>query len=332
MSFQDQQGFSKMGNWYKGNLHSHTVNSDGMLTPDESVQLYRANGYQFLCLSEHDLYTDYTRKYNTEDFLILPGVEASAILFEKAGKMNRLKVHHMHGILGTKEMQENAQMPLFTHRENLKVPVYYGSWDGAKVAQELADSLIERGCIVTYNHPIWSRVNAEEFIHTKGIFGLEIFNYNTVNESGTGYDTTYWDVMLREGTHIHGIAADDNHNEGLFDDACGGYIVVRAEKLTHENIIQSLLSGNYYSSAGPEIYDWGIKDGVAYVECSAVSRVNFIAGNYVNAGITVMPSKEGESLNRAEFRLKGNESYIRVECVDAEGKRAWTNTIWTGGK
>ena len=33
------RGFSEHGNWYKGNLHSHTVNSDGMRTPEEPVDL-----------------------------------------------------------------------------------------------------------------------------------------------------------------------------------------------------------------------------------------------------------------------------------------------------
>ena len=62
--------------------------------------------------------------------------------------------------------------------------------------------------------------------------------------------------MLREGKKIFAFASDDNHNEGIFDDACGGYIVVKAEKLTHEDIVQNMLAGNYYSSSGPEIYDW----------------------------------------------------------------------------
>ena len=36
------RGFSEKGNWYKGNLHSHTVNSDGMLTPEQSVSLLKS--------------------------------------------------------------------------------------------------------------------------------------------------------------------------------------------------------------------------------------------------------------------------------------------------
>lgn len=58
------QGFSKEGNWYKGNLHSHTTNSDGMLTPKEAVALFREQGYHFLCFSEHDKYTDYRQEFD----------------------------------------------------------------------------------------------------------------------------------------------------------------------------------------------------------------------------------------------------------------------------
>ena len=208
------------------------------------------------------------------------------------------------------------------------MPVYYGDWDGAAVAQQLADELAARGCITTYNHPVWSRVEEREFVDTDGIFGLEIFNYNTVNESGTGYDTAHWDVMLRKGRRIHGFASDDNHNEGLFDDACGGYVWVKADGLTHDNIISALVEGNYYSSSGPKIYDWGIREGVVYVDCSPVNRVNVIAGGYVNGGRTVMCGSLQETMTRAEYPLNGDETYVRVECVDANGRTAWSNAIF----
>ena len=322
------EGFKGRGNWYKGNLHSHTVNSDGKLTPAESVKLFQDNGYHFLCLSEHDLYTDYRKEFDSPEFIILPGLEASAVLFEKEDGIHRKKVHHIHGILGTELMQQKAVTPLFRHMERLEVPVYYGEWDGAAVAQQLADELAARGCITTYNHPVWSRVEEREFVDTDGIFGLEIFNYNTVNESGTGYDTAHWDVMLRKGRRIHGFASDDNHNEGLFDDACGGYVWVKADGLTHDNIISALVEGNYYSSSGPEIYDWGIREGVVYVDCSPVNRVNVIAGGYVNGGRTVMCGSLQETMTRAEYPLNGDETYVRVECVDASGRTAWSNAIF----
>lgn len=319
---------SKEGHFYKGNLHSHTVNSDGKLKPEESVALFKEHGYSFLCFSEHDLYTDYSEQFNTKDFIILPGLESSANLLRQEGSKDRLKVHHIHGILGTKKMQEEATEPLYQHMEHVAPPIYYGEWDGAKVAQELCDKMRAHGCITTYNHPIWSRVRDEEFSNTQNITALEIFNYNTVNESGTGYDVTYWDCMLREGKKIWAVATDDNHNEGIFDDACGGYIVVQADQLEHDAIIEAIIAGKYYSSSGPQIYEWGIREGEAYVSCSDVYRINFVTGNLVNDGITYMGKSFEDTIQRGSYQLKGHEEYIRVECIDKYGRCAWSNPIF----
>ena len=321
-------GFTEGGNWYKGNLHSHTVNSDGCLTPEESVKLFREHGYHFLCFSEHDLYTDYREEFDCEDFIILPGLEASAVLYESEDAKLRQKVHHIHGILGTKEMQEHAKKKPYQHMEKHPVAKYYGTWDGADAAQKLADEMTSRGMIATYNHPIWSRVRDEEFIHTTGLWALEIYNYGTVNESATGYDETYWDVMLREGKRIFVFASDDNHNDGIVEDACGGYIVVKADILSHEEIIKNMMAGNYYSSSGPEIYDWGIRDGRAYVTSSPVYRIDFIVGNCINDGGSIVCSSVDETIQSGEYTLKGHEKYVRVKCTDRYGKTAWSNPIF----
>ena len=324
--------FEKEGNWYKGNLHSHTTISDGMLTPEESVKLYCENGYSFLCLSEHEIFTDFREQFNTENFIILPGIESSSILYKEKGSGQRLKVHHLHGILGTQEMQDNATAGLLKHLEYVPPQKWFGSWDGPKSAQQIADLLRSKGCIVTYNHPIWSRVEEVDFIDTKGILAIEIFNYNTVQESNTGYDVVYWDTLLRRGKPMLAFAADDNHNEGLFRDACGGWIMVKAESLTHDNIITAIMEGNYYSSSGPEIYDWGIKDGEAFVRCGSVNRIHFVAGNHINDGTTILGKEFENSLTGATYKLKGHESYIRAECVDKLGRTAWTNPIIIGEK
>ena len=182
MRFENMRGLPHGGRQFKGNLHSHTTNSDGMLTPAQAVELFRAQGYHFLCLSEHDHYTDYSSELGREDFLILPGLEASANLMVSKDDHRRRKTHHMHGILGTWAMQQAAKQR-FAPSELLPPVRCFGEWDGAAVAQQVADTLREHGCFVTYNHPIWSRVEPQEFIGVEGVWALEIYNYNTVNES-----------------------------------------------------------------------------------------------------------------------------------------------------
>ena len=326
------QGFSDKGNWYKGNLHSHTTNSDGKWTPEEAIKNFKSKGYSFLCLSEHDIYTDYRNVYDREDFILLPGVEASAVLFNSRNDWKPLKVHHIHGILGTEAMQKGAVKSL-EHMEALKPPVFFESWEGAEVAAALSEKLKSMGFFTAYNHPVWSRVEESEVVNTEGLWAIEIYNYNTVNECNLGYDTLYWDQMLRKGKRVFATATDDNHNGGKFPDAFGGWIMVKSEILDHESIVSNMLKGNYYSSSGPEIFDFGVRmtaggdNREVYIKCSSVSHINFIVGNCVGDGATLWPPIEA-TLTEAIYPLKGHETYVRVECVDKAGRMAWTNPIF----
>ena len=360
----NRRGFTQEGNWYRGNLHCHTNQSDGVLSPAEVAKLYRKNGYQFLCISDHERYADYREELDREDFILLPGVESSVNLVkagdkpltaseehplvsrdvwmeERQGLQAVLKTHHIHGILGTEEMVQNARKPAYARREDLPVAMYPQKWDGLAAAQRQIDEFRSRGCLVMYNHPLWSKVRPEEYLDLQGVWAVEIYNHSTVLDSGLGVDTRDWDAILETGRQIYGVASDDNHNTRPIPDSCGGWVVVKARELTHEAIVQSLLAGNFYASSGPQIYDWGIRDGVAYVDCSPSERVNFICGGPVNSGITVLKGQEGylteeerfahrEFLEHAEYRLSGMETYIRVECVDRNGKMAWSNAIMLG--
>lgn len=325
---KEYHGFKNCGNWYKGNIHSHTTISDGMLTPEQSVKLYKENGYHFLCFSEHDIFTDYREQFNTETFIIVPAVEGSVVLYRAKGTNERYKIHHLHGILGTQAMQDAAPLGTYKHMQYIPPMKFFGEWTGPEAAQEVADMLRDHGCVTTYNHPIWSRVTEEEFIYTEGISALEIFNFNTVQESNTGYDVTYWDRMLRMGRRMNAFASDDNHNEGLFEDSCGGWICVQAPDLSHDSIVQNFIDGNYYSSSGPEIHDWGVRDGKVWIDTSAVNHVNFVCGNIINDGITVLGERFKDTLSHAKYQLKGHETYVRVEAVDRYGRTAWTNPIY----
>src|SRR5688500_4476438 len=73
--------------WYKGNTHTHTLNSDGDSTPDEVVRWYREHGYQFLVLTDHNFVTsiDGLNALHGADerFLVVRGEEVSS----KAGEL-----------------------------------------------------------------------------------------------------------------------------------------------------------------------------------------------------------------------------------------------------
>src|SRR5688500_17510951 len=67
--------------WFKGNTHTHTLNSDGDSTPDEVVRWYREHGYHFVFLTDHNFITDVSALqalHGADDrFLVIKGEEVS---------------------------------------------------------------------------------------------------------------------------------------------------------------------------------------------------------------------------------------------------------------
>ena len=80
--------------WYKGNTHTHTLNSDGDSTPDDVVRWYREHGYNFLVLSDHNFLTsvDGLNALHAADqqFLVIKGEEVTDTFGPKPVHVNGL--------------------------------------------------------------------------------------------------------------------------------------------------------------------------------------------------------------------------------------------------
>ena len=50
--------FNAPGRWFRGNLHTHSTNSDGLLSPEEVLRFYKDRGYDFLAISDHRVTTE----------------------------------------------------------------------------------------------------------------------------------------------------------------------------------------------------------------------------------------------------------------------------------
>lgn len=103
-----------------------------------------------------------------------------------------------------------------------------------------------------------------------------------------------------------------------------GSIVVKAPSLSKEAIILAIEEGSFYSSTGPEILSFEVKNNVVSVTCSEVNKIEFIT--YEHHGHTEWA--QGESLTEASYKLNGDEKYVRVVCVELNGKTAWSNPIF----
>lgn len=303
--------FSLPGQWFKGNLHAHSTNSDGQLRPEQVIQWYRSRGYHFLALTEHRVLTE--AREVAEDFILLSGVEMDGI-DPTAGN------YHLVG-LGLKRAPDLSFYQGDRHWLETIVDM-----------QEMIAALREVGATVFLAHPYWSGEMSKNLLQMEGCIGVEVWNGACEVWDCKGLSVVHWDDLLAAGRRLWGIGADDCHWWPGRDDAGLGWVWVKAAELTSEAILAALEQGHFYASSGPQIHELRLESGEVYVRCSPAVAIDFIGVGSLSRRIVAPP---GETITEATYRLDekyaGREKflrYLRVACQDAQYRWAWSNPIF----
>ena len=229
--------------WYKGNTHTHTLNSDGDSTPDDVVRWYREHGYQFLVLTDHNFVTsvDGLNALHGADerFLVIRGEEVTSRAGDKPIHVNGLDVER-------------------------RVEPATGSSVG-EVLQRAVDGIRSASGVPHINHPNFGwAITGQELQQVRNNSLFEIFNGHPQvnNEGGGGVPglEEVWDRILTSGTMLYGIAVDDAHHfkQPGNPQASGpgrGWVMIRAARLETKALLEALESGNFYASTGVVLDD-----------------------------------------------------------------------------
>ena len=310
---------SSLPQW-KGNVHMHTIRSDGKLTPPELAGKYKDLGYNFIVISDHEVYWD-SEELDSDGFLVLGGTESSVsmdrdnpwLLEYRAGYSHRAQ--HF-GVIKDPTMSKDGQK--FVHDQF--VPRVFDR--GIDTWNYAVQYLKDHGNIVFINHADWSKLTPELMMATYGCFAMEIWNSGNVEYCGGRDDSYIWDYLLRYGRRIYAIAGDDAHIAGA---ALGdSFNMVQCPELTREGLVDAFKRGAFYASCGPVFKDIRVEDGILKMDFSPVRRVEVVAfdgeGN----------SRYGvESLiEHYEWPIKPYFKYIRPFITDDNGRTAWAQPIF----
>jgi len=306
-----QQAFTGSGKMLKGGLHCHTTRSDGRGTPEEVIRLHRANGYDFLALTDHRFY-NYTNFAPETGLTILPGMEFDNPIEREKG----FRTFHTVCLGPLKEDGNGYEQDQRLESGRAKDQFEY---------QAYLDDIHAKGNLTVYCHPEWSSTPARYFEKMEGNFAMEIYNSGCAQDCQMDMDAAYWDEILGQGKVIYGVATDDGH---AMKNHCCGWVMVNAENNVR-SILDALKEGKFYSSCGPEITNFYVEDGRAVVQCSDAACVRFHSDRHP----TRFVQDAGGKLTRAEFSLldkNGNlqYDYIRAVVIDKDGNKAWTNPIF----
>jgi hypothetical protein len=281
--------FTKSGNWYKTNLHTHSTTSDGKLILSDVVKKYRSLGYNVLAITDHEKSND-VNGYSDANFILISGMETHPKC-HTASKFHLVCLNLPAGFVMPKELE----------------------------VQQRIDLVKKVGGEVIFAHPYWSGHTINEIAPLNGIIGLEVYN-NTCYECGKGISSVQWDDVLKSKKYIAGFANDDMHEPNI---AGGGWNMVKAEKLTPDAVMKAIKAGCFYSTSGPKIEDFRVEGNKVYLRCSPAKEIRLIDNAH---GGQIIRAKGSQLLTKFEKEVK-NSQYVRAEIVDVNDKCAWTNPI-----
>lgn len=394
--------------WYKGNTHAHSLWSDGDAAPETVVEWYKSNGYDFLCLSEHNILADGSvdRWFPiTEDGRLTP-TKVAALEKRYGHEWVTHDVRHGRSYMRLKTLpelkrrfEEDGQFLLVPGIEITSVlpPVHVNAFnvDDLLPAANFVDTtegfianldfVAQFGqrtgapTLAHINHPNWQDgYPAEAVIPLDGALIFEVYNGHPGVRNWGGQSRhmvstdRFWDIVLAmrlkrdKRNTLFGVGVGDSHD--YFDFGVGhanpgrGWIMVRANALTPEAIIDAMRRGNFYASSGVELLELEQsskaiririqpEDGVRYTTqfvgtlrgFDSVSRpARDEAGDIVNSATRVYSDEIGRVLKEVEgqdavYRLTGDELSVRAKIISskkqenpfAEGDRemAWLQPV-----
>lgn len=237
--------------WYRGNLHTHTLWSDGDDYPEMVAAWYRDRGYDFLGFTDHNVLAvserwsdvlknkggpvaydklkarfpnDWIEERKTDGQLevrLKRFVEVAA----------KLSVPGKFLLIQGEEISDKfGKLPVHMNGTNVKETLPPSGGDSVyDVMQRNTDALIaqrertKQPMLIHLNHPNFGYgVNAEDLMRVRGENFFEVYNgHPGVNNNGDDLHTSadrIWDIILTKRLGelqlpvMYGLATDDGHN------------------------------------------------------------------------------------------------------------------------
>lgn len=295
--------------WRKGNLHTHSLWSDGDDFPEMAVDGYKKAGYDFVALSDHNvlaegesyveadpqILADYRERFGSEWVEVandgrvrLKTFGEYRKLFEEPGKFLLIQSEEITDRFEDKPLHVNA-----TNVKELIEP--QGGGSVREVLQRNVDKVLEQRektgelMFPHVNHPNFGwAVKVEDLIALRGEKFFEVYNghpqvHNEGDELRPSTDRM-WDILLAERLSegepvMYGIAVDDAHNYRALDSQHSnpfrGWVRVRADELSAEAIVEAMERGDFYGSSGVELEEVRVYDGALSLRIRAEDGVRY---------------------------------------------------------
>ncbi len=202
-----------------GDIHTHTVGSDGVLTLEKLAALARTHGLDFLAITDHNQMVSPAVLARIPDITLIPGVEWT----------------HYRGHANFLGLEKPYDEPFFTNTD--------------EAMQARFQSAHDRGALIVINHPQDESCGFQFDIMKLPFDAIEIWN-GPMRESNLRA-VGLWHQMLAAGRKVPAVGGSDFHRENLFQILGGPCMGVYAGSDAPGDILTALRNGQSFITFAP---------------------------------------------------------------------------------
>lgn len=203
-----------------GDLHTHTLASDGILTAGELCQHALRHGLDFIAITDHNQMVSQDALPKIEGFTVIPGVEWT----------------HYQGHANFLGLERPYDGPFYTN-----------DFDSTRKIFETAH---QRGALIVVNHPFEESCPFTIELNQVPFDLLEVWNgpMRESNFKAVGL----WQQQLTSGQKIPICGGSDYHRDRLFQILGGPTTGVYARSNSKTDILEAVRMGNSFITFSPE--------------------------------------------------------------------------------
>ncbi len=297
--------------WFKGNVHCHTTNSDGQLSPREVAHYYKDMGFDFLGISDHFVLTNPKEYSNPPDIFPIPNCEYAGPGLEHA---LALWVNKDHERLSASDFAPDEPI--------------------GNIFQKLINIIKANNGIPVLCHPFWHwTFDFEDIKNVTGWKHFELCNAapdcNSIPIPGFSPGDEMWDKLLTSGKIVYGLATDDAHlynvpYRPLASLGGRGFIVVKANQLKTDSLRFAIENGHFYATTGLELDEYSLTEEKISVKIKIVHE-HIASFEFIGTDGKILQHSIGTN---AEYKFTGNEIYVRIRILSTTGMVLWTQPIF----
>ena len=353
---------SKGTNQYKGQLHCHTTNTDGLMSPQQLVNLYANAGYDFMTITDHNyITTEPENMYgmvwlcnSIEDTHQEYGFQHSGIYNIKSivNRINQYNnTNNLKNIIEHYVKEQNATVSICHPNDaslggmpDERVYLLDKGFSFVEIFNG-TDNQIDNGSVISVDNYsdlpaagkgiyIYYVRSEDKYYRSYGASATTLARrYSQVDESVVNFmlDNNLFDPirtycnMLDNGLKVFGLGVDDCHSLGSFDMA---WINVFAAEKTKASIWDAMCRGAFYSSTGVVLSDISYSNSNLQLTINSSEPDANIVTSFYGKNEEVLYQAIGKN---PIYEVTGDEKYVFAQ-VKIGNAYAWTNPIFIVNK